>query len=87
MPNLKSAVKAMHQSETRRLVNLKTKDKYKDVLRDFRKLAAAGQKSEAQKKMSEAASFIDRAAKKHVIHKNKANRLKARMAAALAKIK
>jgi small subunit ribosomal protein S20 len=87
MPNLQSAIKAMRQSEKRRTVNLKTKDKYKDALRNFRQLIAAGKKTEAEKMMSQAVSFLDKAAKKHTIHKNKASRLKSRMAAALAKIK
>lgn len=86
MPNIKSAEKAMRQSAKRRIVNLKTKDKYKDTLRDFRKLVIAGKKSEAAAMLAKATSAIDKAAKKHVILKNKASRLKSRMAKALKKI-
>lgn len=86
MPNLKSAIKAMRQSAKRRITNLKTREKYKKALRDFRKLVSAGKKEEALKAMMDAASQIDKAAKKHVILKNKASRLKSRMAKALKKI-
>lgn len=86
MPNIKSAEKAMRQSAKRRIINLKTKDKYKDALRDFRKLVMAGKKSEAVAMLSQAASAIDKAAKKNVILKNKASRLKSRMAKSLKKL-
>lgn len=76
----------MRQSARRRVFNLRTKDKYKEALKKFRKLVATSKKAEAVQAMSEATSFLDKAAKKHILHKNKASRLKARMAAALAKL-
>lgn len=87
MPNTKSAIKAARQSIKRRAVNLASKDKYKDALRDFRKLVTAGKIEEAKKAMSAAASMIDKAVKKHLVHGNKSARLKSRMAKALAKMK
>lgn len=86
MPNLKSAIKAMHQAQRRRVFNSRRKDKYKDALKDFRKAVAAGKKDEAAKLMGKASSQLDKAAKTKVILKKKASRLKARMAASLKKI-
>lgn len=86
MPNTKSAIKAMHQSLRRRAVNKRTTEKYKKALREFRKLVTAGSKAEAEKAMSKAASQIDKAVKKMQVHRNKAARLKSRMAKALAKL-
>ncbi|MBI4054385.1 MAG: 30S ribosomal protein S20 [Candidatus Doudnabacteria bacterium] len=85
MANTKSAIKAARQSIRRRVVNLKTAAKYKNAVRAFRKLVAAARIEEAKTAMSQAMSALDKAVKKHVMHKNRASRLKARMAKALAK--
>ena len=87
MPITKSAIKAMRQSVKRRIVNLKTKDKYRDALKAFRKLVLGGKKKEAFEAMKKAASAIDKAVKKHQVHRNKSARLKSRMAKALARLK
>lgn len=87
MPNTKSATKAMRQSEKRRRANLTTKNKYKKALGDFRKLLTSGKTEEMKKAMAAAASSLDRAVKKHVVHGNRASRLKSRMAKAVAKLK
>lgn len=79
----------MRQSQRKRAVNKRTTDKYKKALRDFRKLVSAGNQpraDEAQKAMSKATSMIDKAVKKNQVHRNKAARLKSRMAKALGKL-
>jgi len=76
----------MRQSSKRRGINLKTQEKYKKALRDFRKLLAGAKPEDAKKAMIAAASFLDKAVKKHIIHKNRASRLKSRMAKAVAKM-
>jgi len=86
MPNLKSSIKAMRVSRRRNVINTRVKDKYKDELKTFRKLVAEGKKDEAQKAISKVASALDKAVKKNVIHKNKASRLKSRMAKAVVKL-
>lgn len=86
MPIIKSAIKAMRQSIKRRVVNQKTKDKYKNALKAFRKLVVAGKQKEAADAMKKAMSAIDRAVKKHQVHRNKSARLKSRMTKALKKI-
>lgn len=87
MPNTKSAAKAMRQSLRRKARNLKAKDKFKATVKEVKKLIAAGKKSEAMEAMKKAMSALDKAAKTHVIKKNKSSRLKSRIAKSLAKIK
>lgn len=87
MPNTKSAIKAMRQSLKRRARNLVTKDKFKSAVKEVKKLIALGKKTEAMEMMKKAMSTLDKAAKKHVIHKNTASRKKSRLARALAKLK
>ena len=87
MPNIKSAAKAMRQSIKRRLQNLKTKDKFKNAVKQVKQFVAAGSKKDAMEAMKEVMSALDKAAKKHVIHKNTASRRKSRLAKALAKMK
>lgn len=60
--------------------------KYKDAVKSVRQAVAAKKKEEAVKALSLAYKQIDKAWKKHVIHKNKAARLKSRLSQAIAKI-
>lgn len=87
MPNTKSAIKAMRQSLRRKVRNIRTKDKFKDAVKEVKKLIASGKKSEAMEAMKKAMSTLDKAAKTNVIHKNKSSRLKSRLAKAIAKVK
>lgn len=86
MPNTKSAQKAMRGSARKRVINLVTIDKYKNAVKAARKAVAGGKKDEAQKALSAAFAQLDKAAKKHVIHANKAARLKSRLSKAIAKV-
>lgn len=73
MPITLSAQKKMRQDKKRRLTNLRTITKLKGILVKSRKKPSADN-------LQAAYSVIDRAAKKKVIHKNKASRLKSRLA-------
>lgn len=86
MPITKSAQKAMRRSRQRRVTNLLTIEKYKDAVKAVRKAVASKKKEEATKALSSAFSQLDKAAKKHVIHKNKAARLKSRLTIAAGKL-
>lgn len=77
----------MRQSLRRKVRNIKAKDKFKSAVKAVRKLIEAGKKSEAMEAMKQAMSALDKAAKTHVIKKNKSSRLKSRLAKALAKIR
>jgi small subunit ribosomal protein S20 len=74
MPITKSAIKALKQSEKKRKHNLSKKRTLKGVLKDAEKI----------EDMPKAQSVIDKTAKTGLIHKNKANRLKSRLAKRLS---
>ena len=60
--------------------------KNKDAVKAVKKAVAAGKKDEAAKALPMAYKQLDKAAKKNILHKNKASRLKSRLSAAVAKI-
>jgi small subunit ribosomal protein S20 len=79
MPVTKSAKKALAVAQRRRAENLAIKDLYKKAIKAVRKVVATGS-TEVAGLMDDAQSMIDRAAKKNTIHRNKAARLKSRLA-------
>jgi small subunit ribosomal protein S20 len=85
MPNTKSAIKAARQNITRRQVNLKALNAVRKTSKALKKLATAGNTHEVQKALSAAFAALDKAAKKHIIHKNTASRKKSRLAKMLGK--
>lgn len=80
MPVTYSAKKALRRDQRRAKTNLEIKRRYKEALKRAKKLGS-------KKALQEAGSLIDRAAKKRVIHKNKAARLKSRLAKLLQRPK
>lgn len=85
MPITKSAEKALRQSIRRRQKNLKRKEAYKTVVKEVMRLAAAGKIKEAQEKLPQAYKTLDKVAKTGFIKKNKAGRLKSRLAKLVSK--
>ncbi|QQG44902.1 MAG: 30S ribosomal protein S20 [Candidatus Sungiibacteriota bacterium] len=85
MPITQSAKKALRQSMRRRVQNLKRKEAYKTVVKNIKKLAAAGKQKEAEKLLPQLYKALDKAAKTHAIHKNKASRLKSRLTKLVSK--
>lgn len=78
MPIIKSAKKKLKQDKKRTAENLTYKKKYKFAVKTAKKsIAAKGSKTMSL--ISKAVSLIDKAAKKGVMHKNKAARLKSRV--------
>lgn len=75
MPIKESAKKALRQSIKRNLLNKKKKSAIKEIVK----------KTVDDKGMPKAQSIIDKAAKTGYIHKNKAARLKSRLARKIAK--
>lgn len=71
MPIIKSAKKKLRQDKKRTLKNLSYERTFKQALKAIKK----GGKDKP-KLISNAYRAIDKAAKKRIIHKNKANRLK-----------
>ncbi|MFC1625266.1 30S ribosomal protein S20 [Patescibacteria group bacterium] len=79
MPNIKSAKKALRQSKTRRLRNIKRKDEIKKTVKEIKKLVTAKKSKEALKLVPKAYKAIDKAAKRGIIKKNAASRKKSRL--------
>lgn len=80
MPIIKSARKRVKVAKKAAVRNSKTKRTLREALKSFAKVLESGKSAEIQKAQSAAVSAIDRAAKKNVLHKNKAARAKASLA-------
>lgn len=85
MPIIKSAIKRARQSLVRRSRNLQTKRAIKSDVLAFHTAVEAGDSAEIQAKLAAAYSEIDRAVKKHALHKNTAARRKSQLAATIVK--
>ena len=72
MPVLQSAKKALRRDKRRAIINKKIKEKIKEILKSTRK-------NPNKKNLELVFTVLDRAAKKKIIHQNKANRLKSRL--------
>jgi small subunit ribosomal protein S20 len=83
MPITKNAMKALRQSERKRVFNIRRKAALRDVVKDVTKAIAAGKVAEAEKLMPQAYQAIDKAAKRGVIKPNTAARKKSRLTARL----
>lgn len=84
MPIIKSAKKALRSSARKRAVNLRRSRAMKDAVKEVRTLSAkAG--SDAKASLSKAYQAIDKAAKRGVIKKNAASRMKSRLVASIKK--
>jgi small subunit ribosomal protein S20 len=76
MANIKSALKRIKSSETKRLRN---KYYHKTMRNAIRKYKALTEKIDSEKMFPSLASMIDKLAKKNVIHENKAGNLKSKL--------
>ncbi len=83
MANHKSSQKRIRQTEKRRLHNRY----YSKTMRNaVRKLRATTDKSEAVAMYPSVSKMLDKLAKTHVIHKNKADNLKSKLAIYINKL-
>jgi small subunit ribosomal protein S20 len=81
MPIIKSAKKRIKVSTKARARNARTKRTLREAMKAFSKAITSGKPAEITKAERNAVSAIDLAAKKAVIHKNKAARQKAQLSA------
>ena len=84
MPNIKSALKRVKVSEKKNLRNRIVKSKVKTAIKKFETEVAVNA-ANAGAQYSVTTSAIDKAAAKGILHRNTANRKKARLAKQLAK--
>jgi small subunit ribosomal protein S20 len=78
MPITSSARKALRRDKRREKQNLRVKKSFRSAIKAF-------EKKPTKKNLETAYSEIDKAAKKNVIHKNKASRLKSKLTKRLKK--
>jgi len=83
MPIIKSAKKALRTEARRKTENDETRAKVKNAVKGLKVAAAKGEKNVVDL-LSSAYKQLDLAAKKHVIHKNKAARVKSQLAKAVS---
>ncbi len=79
MPKIKSAKKALRQSVRRRKRNLESRKKTRVAIKAYKNLLKENKKEEAGKSISGVYKALDKAAKRGVIKKNTASRLKSRL--------
>ena len=80
MPNIKSSERSVKTDAERRAHNFSVRSAIKTVTRKVVEAVDAGKADEAKNLLTSAASVIDKAAAKGVIHKNAAARKKSRLA-------
>ena len=83
MPNVKSAEKRMRTNEIRAARNRAFRSRLRTALKRVRSAESADAGRDA---LREASSLLDRAARKRIIHPNKAARAKSRLSAFLGKL-
>lgn len=84
MANHKSALKRVRQTKVRTERNRQRKTEIKSLRKETLAAVQSGDASSAAKSLAKFSSAVDKAAKKGMIHKNKAANLKSRAAKALA---
>jgi small subunit ribosomal protein S20 len=83
LPNVKSAEKRMRTNEIRATRNRAFRSKLRTALKRVR---SAGSSADGAAALREASSLLDRAARKRIIHPNKAARAKSRLTAFIGKL-
>ena len=85
MANIKSAIKRIRSSKRRAVRNQAARSRARGAVKDARMAIAAGNAQESAAKINAAASALDKAAEKGIIHKRNAARRKSRLMKAAAK--
>ena len=79
MPIKNNAKKELRKSKRREAFNSQRKREIKEVVKRINKAIADNKPDEAKKLLNSAVKLLDKAAKKRIIHPNKANRTKSRL--------
>ena len=77
----------MRNSARKQLQNQVVKSRLHTLERNYAQLVGAGKKDDASKTLRQLSSALDKAAKRGVIHKARANRAKSRLGRRLSNIK
>lgn len=81
MANTKSAEKAAQQAEKHRARNIALRSRMRTAVRHVNDAIAKGDAQEARQRYEAAVPLIDTLVNKHIVHRNKADRHKSRLAA------
>lgn len=84
MPIIKSAKKALRTADRRKDENDLTRAKVKNAVKGLKVALTKGEKN-VENLLNDAYKQLDLAAKKNVVHKNKAARIKSQLAKTIAK--
>lgn len=87
MANHKSAIKKARSDEKRRIRNKGVRTRYRNLIKAVREAVDAKDADQAETALKAAAPYLQRAASKHVIHKNKAARTISRLTVQLQALK
>jgi len=85
LANIKSAQKRIRSSKRRTIRNKVARTRARSAVRDARLAIGAGDASQMEQSVRAAASALDKAAEKGIIHKRNAARRKSRLMKAAAK--
>ncbi|HNX81042.1 MAG TPA: 30S ribosomal protein S20 [Candidatus Omnitrophota bacterium] len=85
MPRRKTSRATDRSADKKHLRNLRIKNDIKKSLKKFEKLLSTKNLAEAKTLLSQVFGKLDKAAKKNVLHQNKANRTKSQLAIRLRK--
>jgi len=85
MPIIKSAIKRVRVEARRQKRNTITKNRYKELIKEFTTLVADGKTDEATKLFPTVQKSLDMAVKKNLLHKNNVARKKSNLAKMLGK--
>ena len=83
MANLKTSIKDVRQNRARRKINDSLRTKYRKALKSLRNYINNGDKEKATLLLSKVSKLVDKAAKKNIVKKNTASRIKSRSAKAV----
>jgi len=87
MPQLKAAKKDLRKNQRRRTINNRWRSTVHNTIRAVQDAITQKDKKTALEALPKAQAALDRAARRNIIHPNKAARKKSRLLKAIAKLK
>ena len=79
MPNLPTSIKDLRQNKRRNVFNDRLRNRMKRAIKKQNTLVEEGKQTEAEKNLRHVYKVLDKSAKKNVIKKGKADRIKSRL--------
>ncbi|NMC08876.1 30S ribosomal protein S20 [Candidatus Microgenomates bacterium] len=86
MPNLKTSIKDLRQNKRRKVVNDRLRNRIKKSIKKQATLVKDVAIAEGEKNLRNIYKVLDKASKKNIINKGKADRIKSRLARNLNKL-